>query len=110
MQFQLNIGLDVPHTKTNHARQAAKAKRVLLDTFSHVTVRQAQSATEPTLVVTISASLSRVYAEVARISEALGQDCIAVYCPQRQVGALVGPNAAAWGTFNKANFIQATPN
>ena len=52
----------------------------------------------------------RMRAEVARISEALGQDCIAVYCPQRQVGALVGPRASAWGTFNKANFIEATPN
>jgi len=107
MQFQLNIGLDVPHTQANHARQAANALRLLTDTFSHVTVRQAQSATEPTLVVTLSASPARVYADVARISEALGQDCIAVYCPQRQVGALVGPRASAWGTFNKANFIEA---
>lgn len=107
MQFQLNIGLDVPHTTVNHARQAAKARRVLTETFSHVTLRQAQSATEPTLVVTLSASPARVYADVARISEALGQDCIAVYCPQRQVGALVGPRAAAWGEFNKANFIEA---
>ena len=107
MQFQLNIGLDVPHTVVNHARQAAKALQILRDTFSHVTVRQAQSSTEPTLVVTLSASPARVYADVARISEALGQDCIAVYCPQRRTGALVGPKSADWGVFNPANFIGA---
>jgi hypothetical protein len=107
MQFQLNIGLDVPHTVANHARQAAKALGLLQDTFSHVTVRIEQSATEPTLVVTLSASPARVYADVARISDALGQDCIAVYCPQRRTGALVGTKAAQWGVFNPANFIGA---
>ena len=105
MQFQLNIGLAIPDTSST--MPAADVLRTLQDTFSHVTARQAQSATEPTLVVTLSASPARVYADVARISQLLGQDCIAVYCPQRQAGALVGPKAEQWGQFNIANFIKA---
>ena len=105
MQFQINIGLDVPNKAVNHTAQQAKALALLQETFSHVQWRVAHSATEPTLVASFTAAQSRVYAEALRISEALEQDCVAVFNTQRQVGALVGPKAAEWGLFNKAYFI-----
>lgn len=111
MQFQLNIGLDVPHTVANHARQAAKAIEMMMAMgFNTICMRTEQSATEPTLVVSLHAGNrpARVYADIARLAETLGQDCIAVYCPQTHSGALCGPKSADWGVFNKDNFIQLT--
>lgn len=43
---------------------------------------------------------------IAMLSARLGQDCIAVYDYAAQEGDLIGPNAAAWGEFNPAYFLN----
>jgi hypothetical protein len=66
-----------------------------------------ESSTEPALVM--SATLPRGYelhACINQIANALGQDCIAVYDTDTDVGQLIGPRAAAWGDFNPEFFLM----
>ena len=71
-----------------------------------------ESDTEPTLIVVADwglATYSKVDVSltdaVHKISELAGQDCIAVWLPERKEGCLIGPRAAAWGDFNPEFFI-----
>lgn len=60
------------------------------------------SDTEETLVATVSGPvLSASYI----VAQRLDQDCIAVYDPRSDIGRLIGPNAAAWGSFNPEFFL-----
>ena len=43
---------------------------------------------------------------VHRAAERLEQDCIAVWDDSSNAGVLVGPRAAAWGTFNPSFFLK----
>jgi hypothetical protein len=61
------------------------------------------SETEITVVADINPSKAAYYAPVYQLAEALGQDCIAVYCDG--AGRLIGPNTAAWGEFNPEFFL-----
>lgn len=109
MRFQINIGLEVPNTKSTKAdirRRAQYAKALLENKFAFVRATVKQSSTEPTLVAEFQTSSSRAYPEALAISEALRQDCVALYCPDTKTGALIGTKAAAWGEFNKQFFIQ----
>ena len=40
------------------------------------------------------------------LAAALGQDCIAMYIPERDTGELVGPKAAEWGDFKIEFFAR----
>ena len=106
MQFILNIGLNVNATT---ALAAHVVKQVVND-YDFVIEQEAllQSDTEPTLVLKVTSlngptlTLQGFYG----IATDLGQDCIAVYRPQQGNGALVGPRAAKWGSFNPAYFFN----
>lgn len=62
--------------------------------------------------ITVVAQVNRRYGYTpaaecaAHLATLLGQDCIAVYNPERDFGYLAGPNAAAWGEFNPAYFLM----
>lgn len=105
MKHIINIGLAVPNSNNMISTEAALA--ALADVFGATPARWhvAQSGTEPTLVAEVHAARSHVYPQAHRVSVALSQDCIAVYCPARHTGALVGPKSADWGAFNMAAFV-----
>lgn len=105
MKYQINIGLNVPNQQVDTQAQLDKALALLVDAFKVHRAALAQSSTEPTLLAEFSADPRRVYETLIQISDKLGQDCVAVYNPQRQQGALVGSKAAEWGTFNPAYFL-----
>lgn len=110
MIVHLNIGL------ASEAFGVVAANNVLQVLSNHgFFVRSSEtidSDTEPTLVVTadwglatyckVDVSLSDA---VHKVSELCGQDCIAVWLPERREGRLIGPRAAAWGEFNPEFFI-----
>ena len=106
MQFILNIGLDVKATST----LATHVVKQIVNTYDFVVEQETllQSDTEPTLVLKVislngpTLTLQGFYG----IATDLGQDCIAVYRPQQGNGALIGPRAAKWGSFNPAYFFN----
>jgi hypothetical protein len=106
MKYQINIGLNVPNHQVDIQTQLNKTLDLLTDAFRVHRVGLAQSSTEPTLLAEFSADPRRVYEALIQISDKLGQDCVAVYNPQRQQGALLGSKAAEWGAFNIANFLS----
>lgn len=109
MQYQINIGLEVPNTVSTPEDLAARAEYALVllrSRFAFVEARLEQSATEQTLVASFQTAPKRVYAEALAISNILKQDCVAVYTPEQGVGALVGERAAQWGGFNPEYFIK----
>lgn len=57
---------------------------------------------EPTVIVD---ALVPSDAVVHELSEALHQDCIAVYDLMHREGRLIGPKAASWGEFDPARFM-----
>ncbi len=109
-----NIGLNVTDKEPNtveHVLSTLKAAGIEPDRYE-----VKQSGTEPTLVAQIPKTDD---ATVAKISDALSQDAIAVQNPDGS-GKLLGPRAAAWGDFNPefflplsekaaANFLPAPP-
>lgn len=109
MRFQINIGLEIPDTKSNvqiRKQRAKYALSLLQQKFAFVEARIEQSATEQTLVASFQTAASRAYGEALAISEALQQDCVALYCADTRTGALLGHKAAQWGAFNPAYFIK----
>lgn len=117
MQYLLNIGLDKATADTPEAAgYNLFMRRVICATdalqghgFKIIRSRVHQSDTEPTLVALVETGLAHtditVFTQVTKLSEALGQDCIALYNPASGRGALIGPRAAAWGTFNPEYFF-----
>lgn len=96
----LNIGLN---TNTGETLTSNNVLQHLTDTgfFVHAS-RTKQSSTEQTLIVRIDSVPTLVIYEA---STALNQDCIAVSPDNGQTGELIGPNAAAWGEFNREYFL-----
>lgn len=98
MKHIINIGLAVPNSSDMIDTETALA--ALVDVFGSVARWcTARSGSEDTLVAEVLVAHSHAYALGAQLSQALSQDCIAVYCPQRHTGALVGPSAGKWGDF-----------
>jgi hypothetical protein len=60
------------------------------------------SDSEPTLVATVVLPED---ASLYAVSRSLQQEAVAVYYPDSSTGALVGPMAAAWGTFDPSMFF-----
>jgi len=111
MKMTLNIGLareGKPNLTTDEVLDALKTAGLLVGQNTIV-----QSDTEPTLVVSCFAQphLMTVYmAQVYMVAADLDQDCIAVYWPETNSGALVGPRAAAWGAFDARFFFTLDGN
>ena len=99
MKAILNIGL------ARNGSVDLNVGEVLLAVKSRLVVKsweQVISNTEATIVAEVEGPvLSSTYA----IARRLGQDCIAVWQPNTEVGRLIGPNAAAWGEFNLEFFL-----
>ena len=105
MKFLINIGLDVKASTTlsaDVAKQIVRAYNFLIERETLL-----QSDTEPTLVLEVIALIGPTLALQGfhGIATDLKQDCIAVYRPKDGKGALIGPNAKAWGEFNPAYFF-----
>lgn len=102
MNALINIGLrrgrygaDVPMAEVLEAM-----KEVDVDLMKHAEV-PADANSEPTCIAFVErANPAKLY----RLSEMLGQDCIAVYNLDNCEGRLIGPDAAAWGEFNRDYF------
>lgn len=107
MKFIVNIGLDIAATSTisaDVARQIVVANDFLIGDWKVL-----QSDTEPTLVAEVTSlcqSPLMVLANLHSIATDLKQDCIAVYRKETKGGALIGPNAKAWGSFSPAYFFN----
>lgn len=119
--IELNIGLHVAGQDNTPARRNARAVRALTELALRgaTVLRQrrevatyqdqaGETRVEETLVVEIldEAWLRRKPSPFHAISEACGQDCIAVYWPATDSGELVGPRAEEWGAFDLQYFIR----
>lgn len=112
-EFVLNIGLKTsPHLTANGAMKDLKVGDVLsilpIFGFDFDSAKIAQSGTEKTLILTGTSNMDYLDFEKAihDLSDALKQDCIAVYFPKSDFGALIGSRSDDWGVFDKRYFIQ----
>lgn len=112
-EFVLNIGLKTSlHMTTNPIMEDLKVGDVLaiLPNFGldFDSAKIAQSQTEKTLILSGTSDMQYLDFEKAiyELSNTLKQDCIAVYFPQSDFGALIGSRSDDWGTFDKRFFIQ----
>lgn len=97
----LNIGLAVRDGRQHSASHAAAVLRIIGGAY--VTRAEVhESDTEPTLVAEVRRPLN--YTQLFAVARALQQDAVAQW--DGSEGHLVGPNAAAWGTFNPAYFLD----
>ena len=114
-KYVLNIGLE---TSLNFDTEAYKLTseqvfQALRDKFLEVHYyTTAESASEETLIVTVSDMLgvgflqhAGIENEVLELSQELMQDCIAVYDITEGRGQLVGDYAAEWGEFDPQYFL-----
>lgn len=104
MDVILNIGL------ANNPRDVRGSLEVL-NFYGLVPVEHQllDSDTEPTLVAVLdwgTRSMAELVLSLNEVSIELNQDCIALWVPRLQHGALIGPRAAAWGTFNPEFFLM----
>jgi len=94
----LNIGLK--HSTGIHTPEHALATLQRFGIVVHAfSVRD--SNTEPTLVVHVNDSTN-----VWEVSEALDQDCIAVFSTTLERGGLFGPRSEKWLPFNPKFFLS----
>ncbi len=114
MNVQLNIGLNINgsvNTVWQRESRADFALKYLERQGQVLGSRRAQSATEDTLVVsmTVEGSKAAFGIAIVRLAYELDQDCIAVFYPEDNTGDLVGSDAARvanWGEFNPEFFIN----
>lgn len=102
----LNIGLAIGNTGQRltlaEVVQATERAGFVIDALAvH------DSATEPTAVIRAVdvGGLLTQDDRAAGLSTVLAQDCIAIYSPALQAGALYGPAADLWGAFDPAFFL-----
>lgn len=112
-EFILNIGLKTsPYMSKGGKMEDLKVGEVLsvLPVFNldFDSAKIAQSETEKTLILTGTSNVKYIDFEkaVKDLSDTLKQDCIAVYFPQSDSGALIGSNCDGWGVFDKKYFIK----
>lgn len=112
----LNIGLDdsesQPPSMTREQRLAMALGRLQrYAAHGAVTMRLAQSDTEPTLVVQFYCTLhaiGQIRSTVFELACELGQEAIAVVVDGD--GYLIGPAAESWGAFDPGRFIMPHTN
>ena len=115
IKYILNIGLE---TSLNFDAEAytltpEQVLQALKDKFLEVHYYTlADSASEETLIVTVSDKLgigflehAGIENEILELSRELMQDCIAVYDITEGRGQLVGDYAAEWGEFDPQYFL-----
>ena len=102
MTITLNIGLNIGNTLALTLSQAVQAcERAGLSVAS---VTRLQSDSEATAVVVLAdGALPSLTGALFHLSVVLAQDCIGAW--DGLTGALVGPDAAAWGAFNPEYFF-----
>ena len=105
MQIVLNIVLDNVPGDNQQEQLAAVFDEINEYGFGGGYYRLVESDTEPTLVVLAHDDAPGQDNRIDQLSRALRQDCIAVYYPEDKSGAVIGPNAAAWGEFNPKFFF-----
>lgn len=112
-EFVLNIGLKTsPHMTKGGKMEDLKVREVLavLPVFNldFDVAKIDQSETEKTLILKGVSNDEYIDFEKAikNLSDALKQDCIAVYFPKSDSGALIGSRSDDWGIFDKRYFIQ----
>lgn len=120
LRVALNIGMNTSDKFGHPSYTMALArvqKRILDAGLSILTLAVTQSNTEPTVyaVVQDDAPLSRwsLHHRITSMAEDLHQDCIAVVplvhgtnLLNHDMGALVGPHAAAWGEYDPQFFKE----
>lgn len=117
--FELNIGLFVGNEHADDAINYA-----LANTWGEIMHREStlrsvlrgqlscmcrfHAGEEPTLVVrgTLGGNAVDFHTWLHELSCRFGQDCIALYYPDKDVGYLIGPRAAAWGDFQEELFVR----
>jgi hypothetical protein len=70
-----------------------------------ITSNVLRSDTEPTLIALVEIKPGHLGDAAFQVCDQLGQDCIAVVETETREGSLIGPRAAAWGTFNPSYFL-----
>ena len=112
-EFILNIGMKTsPHMTAGGKMEDLHAGHILsaLSIFNldFDTAKIAKSETEKTLILTGVSDADYVDFEksIHGLSDALRQDCIAVYFPQSDSGVLLGSRSDDWGVFDKQYFVK----
>lgn len=93
----LNIGLADDRKALFEACRAMRRAGIVFDT-AHLRLSPTD---EYAMVVMCDATDDRIHA----VSEALEEDCIAVWDLMHREGRLIGPKAAEWGEFDPKLFI-----
>lgn len=107
MEFIFNIGLIAEATRSIAVEVALQV--LISNDFLICEHAVVESDTEPTLVVRViyrNNSPLFFLQDTRDAASYLEQDCIAVYRPKTGKGALVGPRAEKWGTFNPELFFM----
>ena len=117
MHVEINIRLDVRGRRnsladcTERGHLALNALRgqffdVIADRFIDEIVRTNYVELQDNLLVQFDSSADRATTEhvLSMLSDALEQDCIAVYYPEFHRGAIVGSHPEAWGNFSFDKF------
>lgn len=114
MQIELNIGLErkdgvLPIATYRKALATLRTAVTLASDRTYTTryFKDGESVEELGLFVAFdwTASAQELITFIGLLSIDLGQDCIAVYCVDKDRGVLVGPKAAEWGEF-KLEFFK----
>lgn len=117
MHLEISLRLDVVGQTNTQATCDARASQALarltigriLQATRHQVINQGPAGTTmgPGLFVRLDTkSLLQAEHAVYSVSVLLGQDCIALYNPERRTGRLIGPRADRWGAFDAALFQQ----
>lgn len=105
MEVILNIGLA---REGNSNIGQGTVMREVIGAFGAAAFEFKHSDTELTCIASVGYDglMTGLGARLHHLCGLLGQDCIAIYFPERRRGELVGPRAAAWGDFNPTFFIM----
>lgn len=93
----LNIGLD--RLEPQYVLNAMKSNGII---FAEG-IQLVQSKPEQTMVISVSD-----FADISKLAEYLGENCIAGYVEDSGIGEMYGPKCAEYGDFDPAKFYLAS--